>query len=1510
MYSTTGNFTRRIVHALAAFTLVALSQTTRANAPFAFTQFAYSITQTNAALQGMATPNAAPTSAWFEWGTDTDYGNQTPSINVGSGTQVVLVTNQINGLLANTTYHFRLVSSNADGVATGADNMFAFGRRIAYWGMNYWKQTNTPPGLTNIVAVSAAANITVALLSDGTVADWGYNLHYETTIPTDLTNVIAIDGGGEDGLALRADRTVSEWGNNDYGQTNVPPGLTNIAAVNAGEIDSLALKADGTVVAWGDNTYGQTNVPAGLSNVVAISCGGFQNAALKNDGTIVVWGSHAGTNVPPGLTNIVAIGAGEEHVIALSKTGKMYVWGDNTYGQTNAPASLTNVIQIAAGVDHSLAMRADGSVVGWGINNDGEATVPTTLTNVVSISAGNLYSLALAKNFPPVATNTRISTIANADRVIALSATDANNDALYFRIAALPSNGALYQYSNGTRGPAITTAETSVTDTNGQVIFAPGTDEFATPYTTFQFVANDGNLDSSNATVTIDIPVTPYANTQAAIGITSTNLILQGAVSPHGLPSTTWFEWGTNSNFGNRTDPINTAPGVGFCWVTNQLSITNGIVYHYRVVCSNAVGIAIGNERICGFQGHVWGLSLPVINGLTNITAVAAGPANFFAMRDDGSLVSWGFASLAVPTTISNVAAIAENNNAYLTLHNDRSVSLWGSGFTCLNCYSGVGAIGVGYNHELFVQTNGNLVGTGANSAGQATVPPNLGNIVGATGSQYCSVVVRDDGTVAAWGGYENITNVPPGLTNVVTLACGDYQCMALLRDGTLRIWGTPLNGNLIIPSAATNIVAIASGAQNCYALRNDGQLFAWGGFNTNVPAGLSNIVAIATGQNGPVVIAADGAPVANPQTVTSPANQDTVITLTASDPNTDTLTYRVTALPTNGTLYQYTPTGRGTPITTNDTLVTFGTKVIFAPPPNVYGLPMASIQFAVNDGIYDSAPATVTINVRGLPDVTTEPPNFLPGSNVILRGAVVANNFQTSVWFDWGTNTTYGNQTAPVSINGQSVTWVANTINGLAPRTTYHYRVAASNANGTSYGFDHTFCLGRKIITWGDNSSATTNVPAGVSNIVAAAAGISHNLVLRDDGKVIAWGDNSYGQTNVPPRATNVVAVAANYLDSLALRADGSVVAWGNNSSGQTNVPTALSNVVAVAIESGGIFALQDNGVVDSWNGGLYTHVIPPTNVVAIAAGGAHLLALLSDGTVTASGDNTHGQTNVPAGLNNVVMIAAGASHSVALKSDGTVVAWGLNNTEQATVPPGLSNVIAIAAGANHNLALLADGTARQWGGTNTVYYLPPASALPPQHLDKVTALDAGGTHNLAIGTIGDAPIIWPFVSAQPGVSNATLSGSVTGQFQTTAAWFDWGLTTNYGQTTILTNIGNTGNYITVSNTLTGLSPATIYHYRLHATNSEAAALGADNTFTTMVPPFSVVPIFSGTRDTLTFTFDGPSNATYTVLTATNIDGQWLPLGPMPQPTPGTFQFTTPFDPNAPTHFYRVQWP
>ncbi len=74
----------------------------------------------------------------------------------------------------------------------------------------------------------------------------------------------------------------------------------------------------------------------------------------------------------------------------------------------------------------------------------------------------------------------------------------------------------------------------------------------------------------------------------------------------------------------------------------------------------------------------------------------------------------------------------------------------------------------------------------------------------------------------------------------------------------------------------------------------------------------------------------------------------------------------------------------------------------------------------------------------------------------------------------------------------------------------------------------------------------------------------------------------------------------------------------------------------------------------------------------------------------MVAWGSGYFGQTNVPAGLTNVVGIAGGGYHSMALLANGTAIAWGNNAYGQTIVPSVPTNMVAIAAGVFHSLALL----------------------------------------------------------------------------------------------------------------------------------------------------------------------------------------------------------------------------
>ena len=76
--------------------------------------------------------------------------------------------------------------------------------------------------------------------------------------------------------------------------------------------------------------------------------------------------------------------------------------------------------------------------------------------------------------------------------------------------------------------------------------------------------------------------------------------------------------------------------------------------------------------------------------------------------------------------------------------------------------------------------------------------------------------------------------------------------------------------------------------------------------------------------------------------------------------------------------------------------------------------------------------------------------------------------------------------------------------------------------------------------------------------------------------------------------------------------------------------------------------------------------------------------MALRSNGSMVDYFGGSDPTNSVPSGISNVVAIAAGDTHSLALRNDGTVIGWN-----GAQLPEGLANVTAISAGRRYSLLL-----------------------------------------------------------------------------------------------------------------------------------------------------------------------------------------------------------------------------
>jgi hypothetical protein len=295
---------------------------------------------------------------------------------------------------------------------------------------------------------------------------------------------------------------------------------------------------------------------------------------------------------------------------------------------------------------------------------------------------------------------------------------------------------------------------------------------------------------------------------------------------------------------------------------------------------------------------------------------------------------------------------------------------------------------------------------------------------------------------------------------------------------------------------------------------------------------------------------------------------------------------------------------------------------------------------------------------------------------------------------------------------------------------------IGPASASATSYGVMAWGVNNEGGGTLGNGTTTDSYVPVAVSeltDVTAISGGFYSGYALLSNGHVRAWGSNDIGalgnggteDSDVPVAVSGVseaTAVSASFGHSMVLLTNGTVMSWGENTDGDLGVGTFTGPEKC------------PKGPYEVPCSKTPVEVEGLSEVTAISAGAYHSLALLSDGTVMAWGQNEYGQLgdgttenrDVPvpvSGLSDVVAISAGYNENLALLSDGTVMAWGRNHLGQlgngtstgpekclegiyeeacSTKPvavSGLHDVAAISTGYWNAIALLDDGTVATWG-------------------------------------------------------------------------------------------------------------------------------------------------------------------------------------------------------------------
>ena len=241
---------------------------------------------------------------------------------------------------------------------------------------------------------------------------------------------------------------------------------------------------------------------------------------------------------------------------------------------------------------------------------------------------------------------------------------------------------------------------------------------------------------------------------------------------------------------------------------------------------------------------------------------------------------------------------------------------------------------------------------------------------------------------------------------------------------------------------------------------------------------------------------------------------------------------------------------------------------------------------------------------------------NFAPPTGTNLT---VVNN--TGQGFISGTfsNLTQG-QAISLNYNGTNYLFVANYYGGTGNDLVLQW----ANVRPMAWGLATSGELG-------NGSIVNSNVPVPVTLsgvllgkiITAVASGERNSVALCSDGTLAAWGANYFGQlgnnstteSSVPVAVVQngalagktVVAISAGLAHCLALCSDGTLVAWGYNTAGQLGNNSTTTSLTPVAVVQNGVLSGK--------------------TIVSVSAGGVQSLALCSDGTLAAWGNNYFGQ-------------------------------------------------------------------------------------------------------------------------------------------------------------------------------------------------------------------------------------------------------------------------------------------
>ncbi len=570
----------------------------------------------------------------------------------------------------------------------------------------------------------------------------------------------------------------------------------------------------------------------------------------------------------------------------------------------------------------------------------------------------------------------------------------------------------------------------------------------------------------------------------------------------------------------------------------------------------------------------------------------------------------------------------------------------------------------------------------------------------------------QQGGQYVVWG---QMVQLPESVLPYAQVAGGLHHSVGLRTDGSVAVWGSNIYGQLTPPVSAVGIRQVAAGDDHSVALRVDGVVVAWGRGSTPPPP---------PDPGNPSQGADSGQSIV-------PPGLPPVVSVAAG-------LYHSLAVLVDGTVRVWGYSCEPPPSTS------YGFNV---PPSSLTSVRSCDGGYRHNAAVrVDGSVACWGTNNYGESDIPPGLPACIEVACGQIHSAALSTDGRVHCWGDNGLGqcavplglqfvtaiATGSAHTAALTADGSVVAWGYNGSGQCTPPVALG-ACAAITANGMWTG---AIELDGTVKGWGDNLENQCEPPPRAGLVQSVDAGSYHIVAARLDGSVAVWGRNEYGVAQVPPTVAQeqIVAVSAGYAHNLALTATGRVLAWGQNVFGQCDIPNPEPLCVAIGAGSTHSLAARSgtSGGVVCWGWNAYGQCTPPAlpQVLDVAGGIGHSVALKSDGKVSCWGWNAAGQCNenfTQSPNQPVTDVDAGDYHSVGLRV-GVVKCWGGNSYGQCTVPVGLGVVTRVAAGREHTIALKADGRVVAWGRNELGQCAVPAS------LEHAVAISGGGNASLAI--------------------------------------------------------------------------------------------------------------------------------------------------------------------------------